>query len=87
VPGRATLIQYQLPTRNIDSKARLPRFDYCSLAVQRRVLQHIPPESGHSAMQNKCPLWANCGHRITQSIISVGALLSSGTCWGPGACD
>jgi hypothetical protein len=35
------LIQYQLPTRNIDSKARLPRFDYCSLAAQRRVLQHI----------------------------------------------
>jgi hypothetical protein len=41
VPGRATLIQYQLPTCNIDSKACLPRFDYCSLAAQRRVLQHI----------------------------------------------
>jgi hypothetical protein len=79
VPGRATLIQYQLPTRNIDSKACLPRFDYCSPAAQRRVLQHIPGESGHDLLRRECPLMTQSGHlngnKQRKSAIGVHPLL------------
>jgi SAM domain (Sterile alpha motif) len=34
--------------RNVDSSRRPPGFDCCALAMQQRVLQHIPSESGHS---------------------------------------
>ena len=35
-------------TRNIDSKHLSVGFDYCLFAVQQRVLQHIPPNSGQN---------------------------------------
>jgi hypothetical protein len=42
------LIQEQRPRRNIDSRIRSSRFDYCAPVACRRVLQHIHPESGHA---------------------------------------
>jgi hypothetical protein len=32
---------------NFDSPHRSIGFDYCAIAMRQRVLQHIPPESGH----------------------------------------
>jgi len=39
------MIQERTQVRNIDSKHRLVGFDYCLLAVQRRVLQYNLPEA------------------------------------------
>ena len=52
---------------NIDSKLDSVGFHYCAIALQQRVLQHIPSESGHSSVQLACPLWANSGHLRTLS--------------------
>src|SRR5512143_3205137 len=57
-PNRATLIQERTQTRNIDSKRRSVGFDCCALAMQRRLLQHNPPESGHVQCTSSCLLWA-----------------------------
>src|SRR5678816_3901693 len=47
--ARAILIQDQTKMSNVDSPHRSIGFDYCAIAMRQRVLQHIPPESGHSA--------------------------------------
>jgi hypothetical protein len=44
-PKRAILIQRQAQAQN-DSKYTSGGFDYCSFAVQQRVLQHNLPEAG-----------------------------------------
>ncbi|MGA7389574.1 MAG: hypothetical protein WBW99_16835, partial [Pseudolabrys sp.] len=41
-PKRAILIQRQAQARKNDSKYTSGGFDYCSFAVQQRVLQHNP---------------------------------------------
>jgi hypothetical protein len=46
-PKQATLIQEWMQPRNIDSRHRPVRFDYCAIAMQQRVLQHIRSNSGH----------------------------------------
>jgi hypothetical protein len=51
-----TLIQHQTKMRNVDSSRRPPGFDCCALAMQQRVLQHIPLKSGHSGSWFECPL-------------------------------
>lgn len=43
---RAIIIQERAQACNIDSKRRSG--GYCAIALQQRLLQHIPPESGHS---------------------------------------
>jgi hypothetical protein len=39
--ARATLIQDQTKTSNLDSSHRPIGFDYCAIAMRQRVLQHI----------------------------------------------
>ena len=46
--ARAILIQDQTKMSNVDSPHRSIGFDYCAIAMRQRVLQHIPPKSGHS---------------------------------------
>jgi len=41
--ARATLIQDQTKTSNVDWPRRPIGFDYCANALQQRVLQHIHP--------------------------------------------
>jgi hypothetical protein len=60
-PKRAILIQGQAQTRIIDSKHRSIGFDYCVFAVQQRVLQHNPPNSGHLPDELTRPKSANNG--------------------------
>ena len=45
--ARAILIQDQTKMSNVDSPHRSIGFDYCAIAMRQRVLQHIPPKSGH----------------------------------------
>jgi hypothetical protein len=49
---QAIMIQERMQARNIDSKYRSVGFNYCAIALQQRVLQHIPPESGHWRQSN-----------------------------------
>src|SRR5512139_3727350 len=55
-PNRPTLIRERTQTRNIDSKRRSVGFDCCALAMQRRLLQHNPPESRHQPTNRERPL-------------------------------
>src|SRR4029453_168258 len=50
--------------RNVDSSRRPPGFDCCALAMQQRVLQHIPPDSGHVRCTSLGLLWAKSGHQV-----------------------
>ena len=47
---------------------RLILNQYCARYPLKIVLQHIPPESGHSVRPVACPLCANSGHRPPYSI-------------------
>ena len=49
--ARATLIQDQTKTSNLDSLHRPIGFDYCAIAMRQRVLQHIPPRKRTCAVQ------------------------------------
>ena len=50
--ARATLIQDQTKTSNVDSPRRPIGFDYCAIAMRQRVLQHIRPESDQPFVLN-----------------------------------
>src|SRR5512143_907379 len=65
-PNRATLIQERTQTRNIDSKRRSVGFDCCALAMQRRLLQHNPPETGHVQRTTPRLLWAQRRTSVTR---------------------
>jgi len=49
--ARATLIQDQTKTSNLDSSHRPIGFDYCAIAMRQRVLQHIRPQSGQNNLR------------------------------------
>ena len=52
-------IQGRMRVRNIDSRRCSIGFDYCVIAAQQRVLQHIHPNSGQRRVRLDCPLSAN----------------------------
>jgi len=72
--ARATLIQDQTKTSNVDSPRRPIGFDCCVIAMRQRVLQHIPPQSGHVWCTSSCQLWANSARG---AVIKSGKLVGS----------
>jgi hypothetical protein len=76
-PKTSNIIQGRMQTRKIDSKCHLIGFDYCVIAAQQRVLQHIPSESGHRRCANGCTLRAKADSDSAEKRISIQRVASS----------